>query len=288
MPNIEQLCRQLGSDDQVKVYQARLELTKLVAVAGAPGKEADRPAMAKSLAELLVAEREGKDAKGAPTKSPELSVQARNHLLRYLAEVGGDGQVEAIQRSMSDFDVREMARWALTRMTAPSAVEVLATAATKGIGDEFRLGAINALGMKTGDKALAALKECLADRTPEIRLTAVEALANFPDPTLDDAITAAMGPMRGPGGPAGREGRPPAERQGQGPGQGPGPGQGGMGPLGAARGFRRVTRARLRLAANLAESGEKDAARKIYQNIAESRADDAQKKAAGAALARLG
>jgi hypothetical protein len=61
-----------------------------------------------------------------------------------------------------------------------------------------------------------------------------------------------------------------------------------MGPWGAARGFRRVTRARLRLAANLAEAGEKDAARKIYQNIAESRADDAQKKAAGAALARLG
>ena len=284
MPNIEQLCRQLGSDDQVKVYQARLELTKLVALAGAPGKEADRPAVAKSLADLLVAEREGKDAKGAPTKSPELSVQARNYLLRYLAEVGGDGQVEAIQRSMGDFDVREMARWALTRMTAPSAVEVLATAATKGIGDEFRLGAINALGMKTGDKALAALKECLADRSPEIRLTAVEALANFPDPTLDEAITAALGPARGPGGPMGREGQPHAER----PAQGPGPGQGGTGPWGAARGFRRVARARLRLAANLAEAGHKDAARKIYQNIAESRADDAQKKAAGAALARLG
>ena len=131
--------------------------------------------MATTLASQLAAERDAKDSKGNPVKVPELSAQGRALVARYLANVGGDDEVPVLVTAMQDFDVREMARWALTRMTCPAATAAPVEAATSGIGNEFRVGAINGLSDRSGPKVIEALQVCLSDPTPEIRLSAVDA-----------------------------------------------------------------------------------------------------------------
>ena len=130
------------------------------------------------MAAPLVAAMETKDSKGKVSKVPELPAKARNEICRYLASIAGEAEVAAYAEALQDFEVREMARWALSRMTCAAATAALAKVATEGVGNEFRIGAINALGSKSGSVALAALKTCAADPTPEIRLAAAEALAN--------------------------------------------------------------------------------------------------------------
>jgi HEAT repeat protein len=151
---------------------------------------------------------------------------------------------------MQDFEVREMARWALTRMTSPAATAALVEAASAGIGNEFRIGAINWLADRSGSKVTETLRTCLSDPTPEIRLAAVEALANHADPQADAAIVQAAANY--------------------------------------PRAARRVVKARLRLAEKLVAANQQGAARQIYQAVASGKFDEAQKKAAAAALARLG
>src|SRR5271154_4230093 len=134
MDSVEQLCRQLASSEQEKVYQAKQKMARRTAEAGSPGQDQQRKELAAKLARQLAAERDAKDSKGNPTKVPELSAQGRALVARYLANVGGDDEVPVIVTAMQDFDVREMARWALTRMTCPAATAALVEAATNGIG----------------------------------------------------------------------------------------------------------------------------------------------------------
>jgi len=251
MDTVEQLCRQLASSDQEKVYQAKQEMARRTAEAGAPGQDQQRKEMAAKMAALLMAEREAKDSKGNPTKVPELPASGRALIARYLANVGGDDEVPAVIQAMQDFDVREMARWALTRMTCAAAMDALANAATDGIGNEFRIGAINGLAEHSSCKVInTALRTCLDDPSAEIQLAAVEAMANHDLPDDDPAIAKLA--------------------------------------AGSLRAKRRVVKARLRWAEKLVSEGQKDAATKIYQSIASGKFDEAQKKAAAAALARLG
>ncbi len=250
MDSVEQLCRQLASSDQEKVYQAKQEMARRTAEAGAPGQNQQRKEMAAQMARLLVAERDAKDGKGNPTKVPELSAAGRALVARYLASVGGDDEVPALVKTMQDFDTREMARWALTRMTCPAATSALVEAATSGIGNEFRVGAINGLAERSDPRVIEALQVCLSDSTPEIRLAAVESLASQADPEADAAIAKVA--------------------------------------AGYPRAARRVVKARLRLAEKLVSKGQSEAAKQIYQSIAAGKFDEAQRKAAAAALARLG
>jgi aminopeptidase N len=251
MDSVEQLCRQLASSDQEKVYQAKQELARRTAEAGAPGQDQQRKEMAAKMAGLLVAERDAKDGKGNPIKVPELSAPGRAQIARYLASLGGDDEVPVLVKAMQDFDVREMARWALTRMTCAAAMYALANAATEGVGNEFRIGAINGLAEHSSCKVInQALRTCLDDPTPEIQLAAIEAMAGHYLPDEDPAIAklAASYP----------------------------------------RAARRVVKARLRWAEKLASEGQNEAAKKVYQSIAAGKFGEAQKKAAAAALARLG
>jgi HEAT repeat protein len=117
---------------------------------------------------------------------------------------------------------------------------------------EFRIGIINSLGRKPGEESvIRALKVCLKDSEPEVRVAAAEALANHADPELDLAI-AAVG--KTPGG----------------------------------RTKLRVTKARVRMAERLASDGDKDAARKIYESILSDSSEKAGKKAVEVALKKMG
>lgn len=244
MPSVEELCDQLNSGDQQTVYRARLALSKMAAAAGAPGKEGDRAAMAASLAKAETAKNEKGDA-------PKYVPKARAEIARSLSEVAGDMEVPALKQTLNDFDAREMARLALDRMTCQAATDALTDAALNAVGVEFRIGAINALGRRSGSQIVDVLKACAGDNDPEIRLSAVEALANHADASADPLIAEV------------------AKHPGQ-------------------RATMRAAKARVRLAATLARVGQKDAAKQIYQSIAQSDAAPAQKKAASIGLALLG
>jgi hypothetical protein len=245
MVSVNELADQLSSDDQSTVHRAKRALTEMAAAAGAPGKAGERAELAASLAKALTVKNEKGDA-------PKYSIKTRDELARTLSEVAGDMEVPALKEALNDFSAREMARFALDRMSCQAATDALADAALNAVGVEFRIGAINALAHRSGSQVVDVLKGCAGDNDPEIRLAAAEALANHSDVTADPLIVelARHGGLRAP---------------------------------------LRVSKARIRLAAKLAAAGQKDAAKQIYQSIAQSENVAApQKKAATIGLAQLG
>lgn len=212
---------------------------------------AGTPGKAGERAELAAALAKAETVKNEKGDAPKYSAKGRAEVARTLSLVAGDREVPALKQTLDDFDSREMARFALDRMRCQAATDALAGAALNAVGVEFRIGAINALARRTGSQIVDVLKACTGDRDPEIRLAAAEALANHIDATADPLI-AEVGKQSG------------------------------------QRAALRATKARIRLAARLAEAGQKNAARVIYLAIAQSDAAEAQKKAAGIALALLG
>ncbi|HEX4150536.1 MAG TPA: hypothetical protein VHY20_16175 [Pirellulales bacterium] len=250
MANIEQLTKQLASDDQVKVYQAKQEMVQRTAAAGAPGHDSERAPMAAEMIKCVSLRKEEKDKKGKPVKVPEMNAKGRSLAYRYLASIGTQADVPALEQAMQDFEVREMARWALARMTCQAASDALAKAALLAIGDEFRVGAINSLAGRSGSNVREALVKCVASPNSEIRLAAVEALACDADAANDEILAKAA-------------------RTGY-------------------RADKRIAKARLRLADNLVAAGQKQAGQRIYEQIAGGQYEPAQQKAAQAAIKRLG
>lgn len=245
MPTIEELAGELNSGHQAAVYRAQRALSEKAAAANAPGKAAERRDLAAALAKAVTAKNEKGDA-------PKYNVKARTELSRTLSEVAGDLEVPALKEAVNDFDARETARFALDRMACPAATDALADAALHAVGSEFRIGAINALGRRSGSQIVDVLKACAGDSDPEIRLAAAEALANHADASSDQFLVEA------------------AKHAGE-------------------RAQLRSAKARVRLAAKLSSAGQKDAAQKIFQSLAQSDiTPTAQKKAAGIGLAQLG
>lgn len=253
MDTVAQICEQLGSSDQAAAFKARRALAVRTAAAGTPGKEAERTALAAELAGCLVAKNESGDAKKKETQ-PRYAVAARNQICRALADVGGDAEVPALVQTLDDFDVREMARFALDRIPTAAAANALAEANDKRVGEEFRVGVTNALGKRRDASAVEALKKAAGDTSSEVRLAAAEGLALQADPS-GDAVIVEVRKQLGANSP---------------------------------RAAKRMDIARLQLAATLAKAGQKDAARGIYQGLAADGADEAQKKAAKTALEHLG
>jgi hypothetical protein len=256
MDNVAQHCEQLGSDDQTKAFQARRGLWVLIAAAGAPGKESDRAVLASALAGQLVARNEPNEEQKKKKETPgfKLNAKARNQIALLLADVAGDPEIPALIEALSDFDVRESARFALARTPSAAATAALADTAQKAVGVEYRVGVIGTLGHRSGNIAVDALKQVADDTGVEVRLVAAESLAEQPDAS-GDAIIAKIGKDLGATSP---------------------------------RAAKRTSIARLQLAATLAKAGQKDAARGIFQSVASDGADDAQKNAAKSALTQLG
>lgn len=255
MDNVTQLCEQLGSDDQTKAYQARRGLWLLIAAAGAPGKESERAVLASALAGQLVARSEPNEEQKKKKEKPgfKLNAKARNSVALLLADIAGDPEVQALIEALSDFDVRENARFALARTPSAAATAALADTAQKAVGVEYRVGVIGSLGRRSGNIAADAVRQAADDTGVEVRLAAAEALAEQPD-AAGDAVISKIGKDLGATNP---------------------------------RVAKRMSIARLQLAAKLAKAGNKDAARGIYQSIAADGADDAQKNAASRALSQL-
>lgn len=239
---VDQIVEQLASGDQVAGYRARRALEQLTAAVGAPGAEG-RAAAAARLAEHLLATQEG-------NQTPRYSAEVRGVLARALGDIGGEAEVGPLKAVLSDFDVRENARFALQRLPDQAAAEALAEAAVQAVGSEFRIGTVAALGMRSGAKVVDTLRLCAADEDREVSLAALEALANHADAS-SDALFSQATEQAGP------------------------------------RYRARIERARLRLAETLERAGQAAAARSIYQVLATGATDEAPRAAAQAALERL-
>lgn len=245
---------QLGDEDQVVAYRAYKNLEEKVIRAGAPGFESRRAELAASLAAGLVAKGEppkNKEGKPKGPPPPLYSAGARSQLCRLLSYVAGASEVPALVEALGDMDVREMARFALERDTSEAATDAL-IAALEQVGPIFRAGVVNTLGTRQGPRVLDALqKTATEDANLEIRLVAVEALANIPEPSSAAIVMAAA--------------------------KCPGPSH-----------KRRAYKTAVRLARTLAGAGHKSEAQEIYRAIQTGDADAAQKKAAGIGLKALG
>lgn len=237
MVSIRDLLKKMGDSDPAVAFEAyKLNQESIVNVT-APGAEDQFKEFATTLAqELNAVEGEGDKKKLVHT------TEVRNKICRLLGYVLHADVVPALAQALTDDNVREMARFALDFNTSDAATKALADA-LDGVGPDFRTGIVNALGRRKGQAALAALQKAALDHDPAVRMAAVEALANFPDPNNDLIMLRAVTETE------------PAMRN-------------------------RACRARLRLAETLSKAGKKPAARKIYQSVRSSNAGNAQRRAA--------
>lgn len=262
-PAVLQWIRQMDDDDAVIAYYAYQCLLEEVMHASAPGREEEQKVLATALGEALVAEaKEDGPARGRQATSfsgnPFLAAAAsqfvayahpprtRANLARLLGYIPDETAVPYLHRALQDLDAREMARCSLECHPAESATSAL-IAALGQPGADFCSGVVNSLAKKKGGQVAAALRAAAKDPQLEVRLAALDGLANVPDPSHDTALEEATRSSN-------------------------------------AEESRKAHIARIRLAGTLRASGNRQAAERIYQSVLTSTAGEPQKRAARLAL----
>src|ERR1017187_9239892 len=125
-------------------YSAQMELQQLAANAARPGAEAERAEIAKILA--------------AKATDPAVPQPARVWIVRQIEYIGAAESVAALTTLLKDPDaeLKECARRALEKNSAPAATESLRAALGQGGDVSWRIGLIQSLGEK-GDTASVSL-----------------------------------------------------------------------------------------------------------------------------------
>ena len=241
--DVNAIVKELNKPDGAEQYRARVRLRNETARVGGRGQENERAELAAALAKVG----RGHDAarqRGNVYDRPNANTFMRCELLRYLCEIAGPAEVPVLMKAVDDFEVRDFIRRAIECIPGDEATAALAKMAVEEEGNEFRIGAINALGERKSPASMAALRTCAADPDPRIRLAAAEALACCGDPSADAVIGQSFDANRG------------------------------WAPHANA------ARTRLRLAGNIAKSGNKQAAEQIYQGVLGMRPEQFQINAA--------
>lgn len=251
MDSKTEMLKSLGDADQAKAFKAYYALETTALAFTAPDKVAPRREMAAFLAgELNATDPGGVDDKGKE-KPPVVrySIAVRRRIARLLGYISGPAEVPALAEAIKDLDLREEARCALDRNPSDEATAAL-LAALNEIGPRFRVGVVGSLGDRRGEQVVKALQGLANDEDREARIAAAEALAKIPDATSDGVlVTLSKQECR-------------CTRQ-------------------AAH------KARVQLAETLADSGNKAAARKVYESVRHSEAGEPQKQAAEIGLKGL-
>jgi len=247
MPDIKELVKKMGDSDPAVAHEAYRGLENVATRAGKRGNNERAQIAAAMTAELNARKAPGKDKNGKKKPGGLVhSAAVRNKLVRLLSYIAGDAEVPVLAELTRDLDLREMARFTLERIPSEAATKALIKALDE-VGPDFRVGVIGALAKRRSDGAPAALRKAAEDGEKPVRIAAVEALANFPDPSHDALIAKAT--------------------------------------RADCRQCRaRAHKARVRLAETLAKAGSKRAAKRIYNAIRQSDAGGPQKKAAELAL----
>ena len=246
MISVPEKLAELAGDDQAKAFNARYQLLEAAYQSTRPGNQAEQSALADALAAELTAKvpvetkADEKKKKDAPEERFKHSTKVRREAIEILGVVAGPKQVPAIVSALDELELRETARCALDRVGGKEACAAL-IAALDRVGSEFRVGVAGSLAKRRGDDVLRALKGLATDTDLEVRLAAVEALAELGDPDCESAMVQAY---RAPTTPTAAHDRP-------------------LSP----RGELRITKARIRLAERLRLAGHKTAARYIYHSI---------------------
>ena len=237
--------------DATTSYQAYQALETAARQNTATDRAAQRGAMAAFLAsELNATDPGGKTAEGKD-KPPEArySKRVRNRVAQLLGIVGDAAEVPALATAMQELELRESARCALDRNRSEAATDAL-IASLAEIGPDFRVGVVGSLAKRAGEKVIRALQPLVDDEDTQVRLAALEAMAVLPEPQNEAAmLKLATSPC-------------PCTRQA-------------------------AAKARVRLAETLAKAGDKLSARRIWQAVRNSDADEPQKHAAERGLASL-
>lgn len=158
-------------DSQQKLQQACFEL-------GTPGREDQRKQACKIIAETLAG---------------ELAAPARIWLLKQLEMIGREECVEAVAKSLTDRDphVRDAARRALANNPAPKANAPL-LAALPGSSGTWRVGLVNALGLRRDQASVGALVGLLRQEDRATVAAAAGALGKIGGSQATAALKAAL------------------------------------------------------------------------------------------------
>jgi hypothetical protein len=227
--DVNALIKELSKPDGPENYRARVRLRNETARVGGKGQEAERTELAAALAKA-VSDSQPKERRRIYDR-PFPNTMMRSELLRSLCEIAGPAEVSVLVKAIDDFEVRDFVRRVIECIPGDEATSALSQMAVKGEGTEFRLGAINALGLRKVPASFEALRSCAADPDPRIRLAAAEALSHSGDPAVDAVIAQSFDPQRG------------------------------WAPHG------NTARTRLRLAGSVAKAGNKPGADQIYQGV---------------------
>ena len=92
--------------------------------------------------------------------------------------------------ALEDLDVREAVRGVLEALGTMAATRPLVAAAAY-VGPDFRVGVLNSLGRLRWREAFSTLFRFAGATEAEVRLAAIEGLANFPEDASDKLIVAA-------------------------------------------------------------------------------------------------
>jgi hypothetical protein len=260
-PNVTQWIDQMADKDQVMAYYAYQCLLEQTLHTSAPGQAETEAALAVALGEALTATaRQGARAAqaGPVSGNPFLAAVAsqtvayrhpprvRVNLARLLGYLPCEVAVTFLAQALEDLDVRDMARCSLESNLAEKAADAL-IGALDSAGGAFRCGVVNSLAKRKSGRVAAALRAAAEDPQPEVRLAALQALADMPDFSHDALLEKAT------------RAESPAER-------------------------RMAHIARARLAETLRASGDRQGAGRICKAILASDAEEPQKKAARLAL----
>jgi HEAT repeat protein len=189
----------MNDGDQVVAYFAYQSLLEAVLHSSAPDQAALQADLANALGAALVAQsRQGTRAAAATSESsnPFLAAAARQtvpyqhpprvrvNLARLLGYIPHEAAVPYLAKALGDADAREMARCSLELNPSERAAEALISA-LDAAGTTLRVGVLNSLSKRKGLPVIAALRRAAEDPQPEVRLAALLALADSPDPAHD-------------------------------------------------------------------------------------------------------
>src|SRR5438874_2413903 len=178
-PAVREICSMLvplgtaGKDDT----HARYAISALVRFAGRPGGKADRAVLAQGLCESLAAAND---------------VEIKTFIVNRLQEVGEDESVPSLAPLLSDQRLALHAAPALERIASPAAVAALSRALPTA-QSATRVAIIKSLGMLRANDATAEIQKSAGDDEKALRLTAIWALTNIGDASMQDVLAKAIG-----------------------------------------------------------------------------------------------
>lgn len=115
---------------------------------------------------------------------------AKDYVCRRLMVVGTAASTGALGKLLADEDGAHMARYALERMPAAEASQVLRDALPKLAGD-LKIGAISSLGVRRDAESIAALTGLLGDADAAVARAAAVALGDICSPDAAHALAEA-------------------------------------------------------------------------------------------------